>query len=256
MSAGRSPEKVKPSKDNEQKPDDEIKTNDKAKGKVEAGDKEKSQSEKSLQSEKSQDDKSQNQKSQNQKSKSDDSKGDKSAAEKSEADKNETEKEVVQSLDDTAAEPPEEEESEDPQAEVEREKERRRALQQRFWHSAVGFWKGGDRLAWPFTIGLMVLVVATVAAQYGVNVWNRAIFDGLEKRETARVFTLALIFFPLAATSVGLGVAAVYCRMTMQRRWRAWLSDHMLESWLKHGRYYQLNLVSGDHPSQSLCLEH
>jgi putative ATP-binding cassette transporter len=87
----------------------------------------------------------------------------------------------------------------------------------------------------------------TVAAQYGINVWNRAIFDGLEKRDAATVFTLALIFFPLAATSVGLGVINVYCRMTTQRRWRAWLSDHMLDAWLKNGRYYQLNLVSGDH---------
>jgi putative ATP-binding cassette transporter len=153
------------------------------------------------------------------------------------------------SLDDTAAQPPEEseDESDDPQAEAEREKERRRALQQRFWRSAIGFWKGGDRLAWPLTIGLFVLVLLTVAAQYGINVWNRAIFDGLEKRDAASVFTLALIFFPLAAASVGLGVINVYCRMTTQRRWRAWLSDHMLDAWLKNGRYYQLNLVSGDH---------
>ncbi|MET0868550.1 MAG: ABC transporter ATP-binding protein/permease [Pseudorhodoplanes sp.] len=166
--------------------------------------------------------------------------------EKGEAEEEQEEK--VQSLDDTAAQPAEEQpEDEDPEAKAEREKERRRALQQRFWISAVGFWKGGDRLAWPFTIGLLVLVLLTVAAQYGVNVWNRAIFDGLEKREAGRVFTLALIFFPLAAASVGLGVAAVYCRMTMQRRWRAWLSDHMLDAWLKNGRYYQLNLVSGDH---------
>jgi len=27
----------------------------------------------------------------------------------------------------------------------------------------------------------------------------------------------------------------------------AWLSDHALDRWLKNGRYYQLNLVSGDH---------
>ena len=35
--------------------------------------------------------------------------------------------------------------------------------------------------------------------------------------------------------------------MTMQRRWRAWLNNHMLDRWLTNGRYYQLNLVSGDH---------
>jgi putative ATP-binding cassette transporter len=35
--------------------------------------------------------------------------------------------------------------------------------------------------------------------------------------------------------------------MTMQRRWRAWLNNHLLDRWLTNGRYYQLNLVGGDH---------
>src|SRR5262249_29356709 len=36
-------------------------------------------------------------------------------------------------------------------------------------------------------------------------------------------------------------------RMTTQRHWRAWLTDHMLDRWIRSGRYYQLNLISGDH---------
>ena len=35
--------------------------------------------------------------------------------------------------------------------------------------------------------------------------------------------------------------------MTLQRRWRQWLTDILVDRWLKSGRYYQLNLVSGDH---------
>ena len=42
-------------------------------------------------------------------------------------------------------------------------------------------------------------------------------------------------------------VVQVYARMTLQRRWRAWLTDNLVDRWLKNGRYYQLNLVSGDH---------
>src|SRR6202030_4535782 len=61
------------------------------------------------------------------------------------------------------------------------------------------------------------------------------------------VFTLALIYFPLLAASVLLAVAQVYARMTTQRRWRAWLNDHLIDRWLANGRYYQVNLVSGDH---------
>ena len=32
-----------------------------------------------------------------------------------------------------------------------------------------------------------------------------------------------------------------------QRRWRAWVNNHVLDRWLLNGRYYQLNLVRGDH---------
>jgi vitamin B12/bleomycin/antimicrobial peptide transport system ATP-binding/permease protein len=46
---------------------------------------------------------------------------------------------------------------------------------------------------------------------------------------------------------VALIVLQVYARMTTQRRWRAWLNNHLLDRWLTNGRYYQLHLVSGDH---------
>ena len=35
--------------------------------------------------------------------------------------------------------------------------------------------------------------------------------------------------------------------MGIQRRWRAWLTNAVVSRWLTNGRYYQLNLVSGDH---------
>lgn len=130
----------------------------------------------------------------------------------------------------------------------EAEQARKDYLLTRFWISARGFWgKNGDRLAWPFSIGLLVLIVGTVIFQYGINVWNRAIFDAIEKRDASTVYYLSAVFFPLAIGSVLLGVAQVFARMGIQRRWRAWLTSAVLTRWLKNGRYYQLNLVSGDH---------
>src|SRR5947199_4362077 len=35
--------------------------------------------------------------------------------------------------------------------------------------------------------------------------------------------------------------------MGIQRRWRAWLTNSVVSRWLANGRYYQLNLVGGDH---------
>ena len=104
----------------------------------------------------------------------------------------------------------------------EAEQARKDYLLMRFWISARGFWGGsGDRLAWLFSLGLLALIVTNVGFQYGINVWNRAIFDAIEKRDSATVFFLTTIFFPLAIGSVLLGVAQVFARMGIQRRWRA-----------------------------------
>src|SRR6266567_8896811 len=130
----------------------------------------------------------------------------------------------------------------------EAEQARKDYLLTRFWISARGFWgKGGDRLAWMFSIGLVVLIVANVGFQYGINVWNRAIFDAIERRDSGTVFYLTAVFFPLAIGSVALGVAQMFARMNIQRRWRAWLTSSVVSRWLTNGRYYQLNLVAGDH---------
>src|ERR1700761_2034799 len=130
----------------------------------------------------------------------------------------------------------------------EAEQVRKQYLLTRFWISARGYWgTNGDRLALPFSAGLLILIIGTVGFQYGINVWNRAIFDAIEKRDSATVFHLTAIFFPLAIGCVALGVAQVYARMGIQRRWRAWLTTAVISRWLANGRYYQLNLVGGDH---------
>jgi vitamin B12/bleomycin/antimicrobial peptide transport system ATP-binding/permease protein len=125
---------------------------------------------------------------------------------------------------------------------------RRRLLLRRFWKSALGFWRGGgDRLSWALTATVLCTIVLNLATAYGLNVWNRAIFDSLERRDASQVLFLSMIYFPLLAVSVCLVVAQVYARMTTQRRWRQWLTHHLLDRWLVNGRYYQLHLVQGDH---------
>jgi putative ATP-binding cassette transporter len=157
--------------------------------------------------------------------------------------------EVVSEKGDHVEAPPPEVVEPDPELSPEEAEEARKEyLLTRFWISARGFWgKNGDRLAWVFSIGLLILIVANVGFQYGINVWNRAIFDAIEKRDSGTVFYLSAVFFPLAIGSVLLGVAQVFARMGIQRRWRAWLTSSVLTRWLANGRYYQLNLVGGDH---------
>jgi len=118
----------------------------------------------------------------------------------------------------------------------------------RFWEAALGFWrKGGGPTAWLLTFAVIIITLVGLGVQYRLNIWNRAMFDGLEKRDGSRVLYQSIIFFPLILASVGVGIAATYAKMTLQRRWRDWLNAHLLDQWLTSGRYYLLNLVPGDH---------
>ncbi|WP_421405311.1 ABC transporter ATP-binding protein/permease [Agrobacterium fabrum] len=144
--------------------------------------------------------------------------------------------------------PPEEMEPASDLTPEQAEEVRRKYLLKRFWISARGFWsRRGDALAWPFTLGLLAMIGINVAFQYGINVWNRGIFDAIEKRDASTVYFLASIFPPLVLGSVFIVTSQVYVRMRIQRRWRSWLTKVLVGRWIANGRYYQLNLIDGDH---------
>ncbi|MBN9277820.1 MAG: ABC transporter ATP-binding protein/permease, partial [Hyphomicrobium sp.] len=73
------------------------------------------------------------------------------------------------------------------------------------------------------------------------------IFDALEKRNAPVVGKLALIYVVILAVSVAFSILQVQLRTALQRAWRRWLTTRLVARWLDHGRYYQLNLVTGDH---------
>ena len=143
-----------------------------------------------------------------------------------------------------------EKDAQDAQGEPDEELEdrRRRYLLKRFWRVGSQFWRGdARRIAWFLTGSLLVTIAVQLIIQYQLTVWNRSIFDALENKNAEAVLFQAMIFPVLAVASVTSWVVLVYLRMTTQRRWRRWLGGHLMDRWLASGRYYQLNLVKGDH---------
>lgn len=131
----------------------------------------------------------------------------------------------------------------------EAEQARKRYLLNRFWVSARGYWgmRRHNLLAWAFSVTLLALIGLNVGFQYGINVWNREIFDAIEQRNGPDVYFLGALFPPLVLGSVALVTIQVYVRMKIQRGWRSWLTTALISRWLTNGRYYQLNLIGGDH---------
>jgi putative ATP-binding cassette transporter len=132
----------------------------------------------------------------------------------------------------------------------------RKQLIRRFWRASSGFWrKEGDRRAWILSGAVLAIVLIQLFFQYQMNVWNRAIFDALEQKNGPEVLVQAMIYVPLLVASVFFAVSNVYCRMTLQRLWREWMTHWVLGYWFSKGRYYHLNLVEGDHqnPETRIC---
>jgi len=124
----------------------------------------------------------------------------------------------------------------------------RRALIGRFWTAGRGFWLKETRVtAWVLTTALIAIVLIQLFVQYRLNIWNRDLFNAIEKKDGDAVLVQAFVFMPLALATVGLAVMAVYGRMKMQREWRAFVTDRIMNQWLAHGHYYQLNLLRGEH---------
>lgn len=118
----------------------------------------------------------------------------------------------------------------------------------RFWQSASGFWHGPSAWrAWFLIVLLTGTVLLQLLTQYGLNFWNRDFFNAIERREAAELWAQALRFVPFAAASLTLAIVSVWGRMTMQRQWREWLSNHLYDYWLDDGHHRRLKSMLGDH---------
>jgi putative ATP-binding cassette transporter len=120
----------------------------------------------------------------------------------------------------------------------------------RFWQSASGFWRGRSAWrAWILVVVLIATVLLQLLTQYGLNYWNRDFFNAIGRKDETGLWIEALRFVPLAAASLFLNILSVWSRMTTQRRWREWLSNHLYDYWLENDRYVRLRFMPGDHQS-------
>src|ERR1700693_1391198 len=117
----------------------------------------------------------------------------------------------------------------------------------RFWHSASGFWRGPSAWRiWLLTALLITTVIAQLSILYWLNYWNRDFFNAIERKDTIAVWTQAKMFVPLVVSSVAVAIISMWGRMTMQRKWRQWLSKHMFDYWLGNGHSRRLKFMAGE----------
>ena len=119
-----------------------------------------------------------------------------------------------------------------------------RFLAARFWRTASGFWRAPG--TWLVTAVLTGSVVLQLALQYRLNYWSRDFFDAFGRRDGTTLQAEALLFLLLAGLSILVAVLTVWARMTTQRKWRAWLTRHLIDRWLANDRFRQLRFLEGE----------
>ncbi len=124
-----------------------------------------------------------------------------------------------------------------------------RHLLARFWRCASGFWIE----PWPFhasiiTAAVIAGTIAQLILQFRLNYWSRDFFDAFGRKDGDALQHQALLFVLLASASIGTAVFALWSRMTLQRRWRAWLTRHLMGRWLANQNFRHLRFQkSEDH---------
>ena len=106
---------------------------------------------------------------------------------------------------------------------------------------SASFWSGSEKSsAWFWTLGALALIFANLAINVGINRWNKSFFDALERKDGSTLFENVITIVILVALGAAFAVAMVRCRMTLQVRWRQWLTGAVLTRWLSEQRYYRL----------------
>ncbi len=82
--------------------------------------------------------------------------------------------------------------------------------------------------------------------QFRFNYWNRDFFNALESRDPARLRGQALLLIPLCIGSILLAVTSVRGRMTVQRKWREWVTAKLIDYWIENDRYAHLAAVQSE----------
>jgi vitamin B12/bleomycin/antimicrobial peptide transport system ATP-binding/permease protein len=133
---------------------------------------------------------------------------------------------------------------------------RMRLLFRDAWTIARPYWFSEDR--WR---GL-ALLVAVVGLNLGIvfinvllNKWNNAFYNALQDKDYAVFVTQLGKFTYLAAAYIVVAVYQLYLNQMLQIRWRRWLTDHYLATWLAGKSYYRMQLheAETDNPDQRIA---
>ena len=131
----------------------------------------------------------------------------------------------------------------------------RRNITRVAWRLAKCYWTSEEKWsAWALLVGVIVLNLGNVYISVRINEWNRSFYNALQAFDSGELFRQLVAFCILVVFAVSMSVYGLYLSQTLQIRWRRWLTNRYLGSWLAERAYYQLELGGRtDNPDQRIA---
>lgn len=123
------------------------------------------------------------------------------------------------------------------------------------WHLVKLYWQSEHKkAAYFYIITLLLLTLLLVAMNVAVTYWYKYFWDAIQEYDKTLVFKLALMFIALAAIFVVTAVYKFYVQARFGVLWRAWLTEHVIDAWLKSQAYYYIENFDAytDNPDQRI----
>ncbi len=122
------------------------------------------------------------------------------------------------------------------------------------WRIARPYWTSEEKWsAWGLLLAVVALNLGNVYISVRINSWNNAFYNALQTLNAGEFFRQLGIFCVLAVFAIAMAVYALYLNQMLQIRWRRWLTNRYLDTWLANRAYYQLQLGSTtDNPDQRI----
>ncbi len=131
-----------------------------------------------------------------------------------------------------------------------------RSFLRQAWDLAWPYWKSEEKGS---AIGLLAAIVALTLIMVWLNVrfnyWYNDFYDALQQYAWSKFWWQFAIFGMLAVSFIVVGVYAAYLQGILHIRWRRWLTERFMRSWLDDQAYYRLQLdqTTTDNPDQRIA---
>jgi putative ATP-binding cassette transporter len=102
--------------------------------------------------------------------------------------------------------------------------------------------------------GVVAVLLANIVGQVYLNRWQKAFFDAIERKDLGMIWDQLLVFLIIVSVLLTIVVSQTWLHEMLKVRLREWLTHHLLDNWLPHGRAYRLGISeeTGVNPDQRI----